>query len=80
MIKWSKKKERKEIYNWNDLGLQGNTIYIYIYQEGTSCSDEGMIGVNSEVTRGGEDDEDDEEFACDVVLVVGKLVDLTAAD
>jgi hypothetical protein len=39
-----------------------------------------MIGVNSEVTRGGDDDEDDEEFACDVVLVVGKLVDLTAAD
>ncbi len=78
MIK-KKRKKRNIQLEWCRFARKHH-IYIYIYQEGTSCSDEGMIGVNSEVTRGGDDDEDDEEFACDVVLVVGKLVDLTAAD
>jgi hypothetical protein len=40
-----------------------------------------MIGVKSEVIGGrGEEEEEDEEFACDVVLVVCKLVDLPAVD
>ncbi len=68
MIKCSKKKEKKY------------TTGMEKHQEGISCSIEGMIGVDSEVTRGGDDDEDDEEFAWDVVLVVCKLVDLTVAD
>ncbi len=45
-------------------------------QEDVSCSEEGMIGVRSEGTRGG----GEEEFACVVVFVVCKLVDLPAVD
>jgi hypothetical protein len=51
LIKCSKKKEKKY------------TTGMEKHQEGISCSIEGMIGVDSEVTRGGDDDEDDEEFA-----------------
>ncbi len=60
-----------------------HTHYIleFRYQEEIFCSDEGMIGVKSEVIGGrGEEEEEDEEFACDVVLVVCKLVDLPAVD
>ncbi len=51
-----------------------------ICQEDLSCSEEGTRAAKSEETGGGggEDEDVEEEVACDVVLVVWKLVDLTA--